>query len=861
MTKMRFTCLALALGLFACGPAGKITGRVTVEGGSSAGVAVFAYGAASAATVTNSEGAFTFAGLPDGEYVVRATLRDADVEELSAATTISNGGTAAPEPVLAFKASAATVTGRVVFADGSEAGNLSVIATGPETVGTRTEVNGSFTFSKIKNGAYVISVEVRDTREGRVGIGVAADGTKDVGELRLTPVGQLKGVATFGGMPAAGVTVWVPGTSVSSVTDGVGAFSLVDVPTGNQTVIAKIGEEPFTRSINAAVTVVRGVNPDLQLTLMDDPPKTGTIQGTITFRGPRDPRNIQLSVLGTSVTGTPSANGTYTLMAPVGEWEVIATAPSHPKLSLGRVTVREGQVTQLPGAQLSFYRTIFRSNAPSTIAAISGALGLDNHAWGLVALNDGVADRLTLVNAITGEIRFLAAAGYAGAKISRNGKYVGWRAGTTVFVYEIATGAMSPFVDVDAITSFDFSTDESTLFVIRTPMGGSTLRRIPLANPMAAVTFPSTGVSTSIRTQSVDRYFVREGAAGPISNFRLVTPLVDREDAFVNVTALNTEPTAWAYTDCAVTCQIKVLAPSSTMAAVAVSGFSVAPNGLTYFNESSGEYPVFKVTSSTVTFAVRATDGTRYALPNDVSVLRYNSTGTRQIYTYPNMSQTAVREDTVPPTSGAMDLDISANGWTIQWLSPTRAAAFEGGAAAGRKLRLVTAGTAAPVDTDTSAQNAVWMPPMLVVSQQSTSKWRAVLGDGPLRPLDIPLSQNVSAVARAFAGDTLTKYGQVSSSSDLTTMHIVDENAGMVRKLPEGRGALGAVRSGAMELCIAQRPNGGTIYFFQYPNGLSFEYLDGSVTPEQFIGNQPVALGVIGLSLDMREIVLGSFAP
>ncbi|PZR18403.1 MAG: hypothetical protein DI536_00540 [Archangium gephyra] len=858
MTKMRFTCLALALGLFACGPAGKITGRVTVEGGSSAGVAVFAYGAASAATVTNSEGAFTFAGLPDGEYVVRATLRDADVEELSTATTISNGGTAAPEPVLAFKASAATVTGRVVFADGSEAGNLSVIATGPETVGTRTEVNGSFTFSKIKNGAYVVSVEVRDTREGRVGIGVAADGTKDVGELRLTPVGQLKGVATFGGMPAAGVTVWVPGTSVSSVTDGVGAFSLVDVPTGNQTVIAKIGEEPFTRSINAAVTVVRGVNPDLQLTLMDDPPKTGTIQGTITFRGPRDPRNIQLSVLGTSVTGAPSANGTYTLMAPVGEWEVIATAPSHPKLSLGRVTVREGQVTQLPGAQLSFYRTIFRSNAPMSVSTGFG-LGFDNHAWGITNIDDGSDNRLALVHAITGELRFLASGAYSSPIISRNGKYAAWSAANAVFVYEMATGAISVFNDVDPLSSFVFSTDESTLFVVRNPMGGSTLRRIPLANPMAAVTFPSTGVSTHIVSQSNDRFFVREGS----TDYRLVTPLIDLEDAFTNVTGtLNTTPTAWAYTDCAVTCQLKLLSPASTMAAVAVSGFSVVNNGLnTSSLNASGEYPCFKVVASGVTFCAKATDGTRYPLPNDVTTLRYNTTGTRMIYTYAaGGGVSGLREDAVPPSASTVDLDTSMNGWNVNWLSPTRAFGLEGGAAAGRKVRLVTAGTAAPVDTDTGTQAFNVVGPLLVYSQQSTSKWRAILGDGPTRPLDIPLTQSPSLSARAFQGDTLTRFGQVAVPSDSVVMHIIDENAGMVRKLNEGR-CSASIRSGAMELCVASRPGSGTTYFFQYQGAASFEYLDGSASTVGIIGTQTVALGAVALSLDSRELLLGSFSP
>ena len=176
--------------LSACGPAGVLSGKVTVEGGTPGGIAVIIYGPQSAATVTGDDGAFTIGSLPDGKYVVRATVRGTDVDEISVTTTITQGK-AAPEPILAFRASTAKVSGRVVMADGSGPENLTVTAVGPETRGARTAPDGTFSFDNLKTGAYLVSVEAKDTLEGRVGIGVNASGPVDTGEFRLTPVGRI----------------------------------------------------------------------------------------------------------------------------------------------------------------------------------------------------------------------------------------------------------------------------------------------------------------------------------------------------------------------------------------------------------------------------------------------------------------------------------------------------------------------------------------------------------------------------------------------------------------------------------------------------------------------------------------------
>lgn len=856
MLKKSWSCLAVLALLSACGPAGSIAGRVTVEGGSAAGIAVFVYGPSSGATVTDGEGAFTVSGLPDGEYVVRATVRDADVEEVSVSTTIAQGGVAAPEPVLNFKASAATVTGRVVFADGAEASNLSVIATGPETVGTRTATDGTFSFSKIKNGAYVVSVEVRDTREGRVGIGVDASGTKDVGELRLTPVGQLKGIATYNGAPAVGVSVTVPGTSVSSVTDAMGVFSLVNVPTGTQSVLARTGSEPFFRSANAVVIVQRGVNPDVPLDLTDDAPRTGTIQGLVTFLGARSPRDIQVTVQGANVSGTPAANGVFAITAPVGVWEVVATAPSHPKLSLGQVVVREGEITQLPGASLSWYRPIWRGNSTVTIGGIS-SINLNPFAWSFLTISEGTP-RLAIVHAQTGELRFLAVGGFSSPQFSRNAKYAAWYVGDAVFLYEIATGTLTSFGGEDAVSTIGISTDESTLFVARTLMSGRSLTRIPIANPAMAQTFPASGGSTDIRSQNADRWFVRENT----DEYHLVTPTSDLAAAFTAVNgSLNTNPTAWAYTNCTVNCQVRVLSPTATTAAVALSGVSVANGSVSSLGSSSTDYPCFSTSTGPRWFCAKSSDGAVFNLPANVNELEYNVSGTRMIYRYTNAGGfDAVREEAVPPSPSTTDLDVSGSlaiDWIIGWLSPTRAVAYESGTTVGRKLRVVTNGTAAAADTEVGTQTFRRSGPLLASTSQTTSKWRAMLGDGAFRPVDEPSTSSASVVARPFQGDTMTRYGAITF--DPVFMYVVDDAAGMVRRRADGTCGT-ALRSGSVELCIGNAP-GAVQRIFTFQNNATLEYLDPSLTPSAFVGSMPTTLGVIGISNDGHSVMLGSITP
>lgn len=844
--------------LAACGPAGTMTGKVTVEGGSAAGIAVIVYGPQSAATITADDGSFSVGSLPDGKYVVKATVQGADVEEQSAATAIVQGK-ASPEPVLNFKLSTAKVTGRVVFADGAGAQDLTVTAVGPETRGARTGADGSYSFENLKTGAYLVSVEAPDTKEGRVSVGVNASGAVMAGELRLTPVGRVGGSVSFNGAAVGNVAVMVTGTSLAATTDATGRFTLEGVPTGPQAILARVGSAPFFRSATAMITIVRGANPDVMLTLTDDPPPTGTVTGNVTFRGPRTPRDITVTAPGTGVMANPAANGTWSLTLPVGTWDIVASAPAHPSLTLGRVTVNAGQVQSLPGRELSWWRPIWSSSGtissgPNTLAT---AGLLDTHSWSLVTFNDQV-DHLALLNAQTFDFRILAIGVGPGAQVrlSRNAKYAGWAIAGTVYVYQISDGTITMHTDLQQpVTQFEFSTDEATLFVVR---NGPFLQRIPLANPSMATRYPATGSATAILNQSVDRWFVRE-----TTDVMLVTPTAALAQVFTQVSSFSLSPGAWALTNCAANCQLRVLATTAT-SAVQDTTVTAPLGSLSPFNtgtlQSPADYPCF--TQGANAFCVRASDGTHTPLVAVPQTFRLNEAGDRVLFTYLQGATYNLREESFPPQPGTSSIVTNTVNWSTAWISPTRAVAIEISGNP-RAMHLIKAGVAT-TDSDVSNRPFTISGPLVVFPQATGTTWKFVLGDGAAKSLGVQTTLNVQGQAVRPLGTgpmpgSVTKFAAISF--DNTQTIVIDENgAGTLRTTPFGYILSGsALRSGAAEAVLLARSGGSPTFLVMNTMAL-LEPLDANVSVGGAAGSYNL-LVYLATTADRRTITAGSFGP
>ncbi|MBL8918396.1 MAG: hypothetical protein JNJ54_06015 [Myxococcaceae bacterium] len=733
---------------------GKLTGRVTVENGSAANVTVFFHGPQSGAATTMADGSFTSSELVDGAYVVHAVVRGAEVEDATASTRLASGRQEG-DVTLAFRLPATSqVSGRVVFTDGSDASNLTVVLGGSTFLGARTGAMGAFSFTGVPAGAATVSVEVADTREGRVSLGVAVSGAMvDVGELRLTPVARVGGTVTAGGMPVGGALVRVAGTGAAATTNAAGRFDFVGLGVGDSTFTAELGAQTGT----AMARLTRGANADVMVTLTAaPPPPTGTITGVVGFGSPQSPTLITVAAEGTMATARPGPNGAFSLQAPVGTWDITATAPHHPKLLLGRVQVTDGRTTSLPGQVLSFYEPIFDNQA--TITGLTPLAGVAGQPWVAVQVSDVLRTRNLLVNARTKEIRMLAYGGLSTVVFSPNARYVAYSLANQLFTYEIPTGQTRAWGATNG-AFVQFSTDESVMFVLR-----SWLERITLSSAQVARFPPMTTGTLSVHTN--DRILVRDNMTNDVT---LVEPTTATA-LFTNVAGLFTTPTVMALTGCtppSASCSLRVVAPAGRTSSL-VAGFF--PSALSVLASSPPDYPL--VTFGTTSMMIRASDGTVFPLPANSQNFTFNQLGTRMAFTTTVPSTT--REDVVPPPA-TPNLVVSTSNSQFQYFTPTRLVGFE---STTRRMLEVRSGVTT-FDADVDGNPPVIAPALAAWRATSTMKWKVIVGDEPAIEVDVPSSTAPGFLANR-AGLPVTEFGVIGFEG--SSSYLIDGRTNTVRR-------------------------------------------------------------------------------
>lgn len=765
--------------LTGCGPAGKITGKVAVEGGQAGKVLVRVLGPTSKAVLTTDSGDFTAEGLADGEYQVIAEVPNTEVTEQRAYVKVTNGS-ADNSPTLSFKVPGGQLSGKVVFADGSDASGLTVTLSGTDTRGAQTDSAGSYSFTGLRAGAYLISAEVPGSREGRQSVSVLVGGATGamIPDLTFTLLGTLTGNVKAGTTNAPNVAVNVPGTELFTLTDANGDFILRNVPTGMRTVQARLNSATATQN----VTVVKGDNTPLAFTLQTA--LTGTVEGSVGFMGNTIDTGITVSAAGTTFSTTVAANGDFRLTLPPGAWELVADARLYPRKSLGVHFVSPGATTRVPTAKMTLFRRL-PFDGPVSGALVSGARGVCEGDYVLASVTVNGTSELHVIDTNLLNRRLIVAntAGLSGVAISPRCRWVVFGVGDFVGLHNVTTGEQRLiYAGLSGPSNIEISTDETVVFY----RANNNLLRYNIATGNTD-TFPATNFVQVSR----DRYLV--GPAGSPANFQLVTTTGAATTAFSNATATAAHGgAAYSFTDCTVvvplTCTLRTLGTTGTT--IYTYATASVPNTTTFDNgNSTGEYYHFR-TSATASILVRTSSGAGIAMPASTTLIRYNPSGTRMAYLAPNTAQ-ALREEALPGTGAVAPAATSTGTFSsnFNYVSDTRLIAFDTDATP-QKVD-IKSGTAA-IDTDvTTVANGPFVISGSVATwgRASTSKRMALLADGTDQILDFPAATQPPfpfAASVAPMGVTTMpwvapRYGAVSP--DVNTVFVIDATRNEVRKL------------------------------------------------------------------------------
>lgn len=654
-THIVWACL-FALG---CNQGGAIKGKVTVEGGSAAALPVFVLGPQSVAAVTDAEGNFATPNVVDGAYVVRVTVKGAEVPEQTASTAVTQGKQVG-DVALSFKLPSATVQGTVAMSDGSAPTGVVVsLSGGPEARSLAVGMDGAFKFEKLLSGAYTLTAAGSNTLEGQVSQAVSATaGTpSDVGMVKLTPFGRIEGTVT--GMGVKNARVSIAGQSFAATPDDMGKFVFERVPGGMHTVVATTATVPVgTASASASVTVSRGMTASAMLALMNDPPRTGIVKGSVTYA--TSSRNADISVRAQGLampTVTPDGAGAFSLTLPVGRWTIEATAPApFPAKVLGTVDVVEGQTITLPAGLMSLYVPVLETvggvnDLVVETFTLSHVLyrvqtGAIAGVWTWYVLDRAtLASRAIYTGPLASVLRTGQSAKYALLHIDLIST------ASSIFLYELATGSTSSFGMSDPNRSIDngflLSSDDAALFLATTAQGTSPPRieRITLGATPTRVGFDN------FVAFGVDRAFYRQTTGTTFSVFAVNVGDAPTNPLFSSATSFSAFPTPWARTACTtmLDCTLAIAAPSANTSNP-VPQVRGTPNPVTV----NAQYPIFVEGNSNRSYRVDSMSGGAVILPVGTFSWTYAPDNSRFAYVSNSGGMYTLREEPTATATGVV---------------------------------------------------------------------------------------------------------------------------------------------------------------------------------------------------------------
>lgn len=293
------------------------------------------------------------------------------------------------------EAAKGSLTGKVKIVGVTQLPALLVTITGPVSKQTPITADGLYSFDKLPDATYTITVEAPSTRERSVtrALTVSGGAPASAPDIELTGLGKVEGVVNLAsGGPAQGAIVLPIGGSSFATTDQAGKFTL-ELPVGTVTLRGVLGAASGTAAQPVEVKYA-AVASDLAITLQADG-GGGVVAGSASVVGDGDLGGIEVSVEGTAIKASTASDGAYTLPGvPTGMHVLhfkkgafeevvpsVLTLPGSPALVLD-----DGQLAPLGGVEVQRGRRAVTAAELADVTASGAVSPLAGGGAGLLAI-------------------------------------------------------------------------------------------------------------------------------------------------------------------------------------------------------------------------------------------------------------------------------------------------------------------------------------------------------------------------------------------------------------------------------------------------------------------------------------------
>ncbi|MEW6053658.1 MAG: LamG-like jellyroll fold domain-containing protein [Nitrospirota bacterium] len=230
-----------------------ISGTVRTPSGSTPGspirgVTITLGGDAGGTAITDKNGYYQFAGLPNGNYTLTPSMLNYSFTPATRAVALSERNMYSQNFTGTYSVSGThSLSGKILTAQGSPLSGVTVALNGSATGTTQTDILGNYTFSGLSNGNYTVTPGMAgytfapEFRTVTIS-GFSMSGMNFTGTLTGGGIYSISGTVrlpsgAFPGKPVPGVVVSLTGDSTgTTTTDNYGNYTFRSLPNGNFTI-------------------------------------------------------------------------------------------------------------------------------------------------------------------------------------------------------------------------------------------------------------------------------------------------------------------------------------------------------------------------------------------------------------------------------------------------------------------------------------------------------------------------------------------------------------------------------------------------------------------------------------------------